>query len=198
VSGDPNAAPPGAFHFWDIGQYGHVGVDLNGGGSSVFMASRKLSDAWGDAIGVNSVGGYNAASGARYMGWSMDYAGSRMPGAGEPGPAPAPSNGPVPRTSTQEDGIPGSNFYKRLQLFARSHGYTGPIDGVMGKNSWAGVQRGLQASAGYTGPADGVPGANTYKAMQTLAARSGYTGPIDGALGPNSYRGLAAFLNSAV
>ena len=40
---------------------------------------------------------------------------------------------------------------------ASHHGYTGPIDGVLGKNSWAGTQRGL-ADYGYTGPADGVPG----------------------------------------
>jgi hypothetical protein len=40
---------------------------------------------------------------------------------------------------------------------ASHHGYTGPIDGVLGTNSWAGTQRGLK-DYGYTGPDDGVPG----------------------------------------
>jgi peptidoglycan hydrolase-like protein with peptidoglycan-binding domain len=48
---------------------------------------------------------------------------------------------------------------------------------------------------GYTGPVDGVPGTNTWAAVQRLAAAHGYTGPIDGAMGPNSWRGFARFLN---
>ncbi len=43
--------------------------------------------------------------------------------------------------------------------------YTGPIDGVMGTNSWKGVMSYLAADWGYTGPVDGVPGPNTYNAM---------------------------------
>lgn len=78
---------------------------------------------------------------------------------------------------------------------ASFYGYTGPIDGVLGQQSWAGTQRGLY-NYGYTGPDDGVPGENTYKAMQRLASKWGYTGPIDGELGPNSYKGVAKYFNT--
>jgi len=52
---------------------------------------------------------------------------------------------------------------------ASHHGYSGPIDGVLGTQSWAGTQRGL-ADYSYTGPADVVPGTNTHKAMQRLTS----------------------------
>lgn len=73
-------------------------------------------------------------------------------------------------------------------------GYTGPVDGAMGVNSWKGVQRFVTAHYGYTGPIDGVPGTNTYKALQRWAGDTShggtYTGPVDGVMGPNSWLGL--------
>ena len=70
---DPRLASIGAFHWWDIGAPGHVAVDLLGGGTTVFMASNHVLEDWGDAIGVTSIPKYNSASGATYLGWSMDY-----------------------------------------------------------------------------------------------------------------------------
>ena len=83
----------------------------------------------------------------------------------------------------------------RLQEGPASHyGYTGPIDGVMGTNSWKGMQSFLAANYGYTGPIDGAPGTNTYKALQRWAADGShggtYTGPIDGVMGTNSWTGV--------
>ncbi len=197
VGHDPSAAPVGAYHWWDIGRYGHVGIDLLGGGTTVFMASSHLADSWGTAIGVNSVPGYNAASGARYLGWSTDYIGQHQPGGG--GAActtpTLPEGCPVPSSNTATSGSPDAWFWMRLQMYAALNGYTGPIDGVLGVQSWAGVQRGMR-DYGYTGPDDGVPGVHTYAAMQRLAAAHGYTGPVDGVLGPNSYRGIARYLNT--
>ena len=46
--------------------------------------------------------------------------------------------GTVPVTSTQETGVPNTTFYMRMQLFASLNGYTGPIDGVLGPNSYRG------------------------------------------------------------
>ena len=204
-SQEPAAAPQGAFHWWDIGQDGHVGVDLLGAGHTVFMATRHLREAWGDAIGVTSVAAYNAATGAEYLGWSTDFAGARLadggaaacaPGGGA-GVAPVPAGCPVPPTDTEQSGVPDVTFWMRMQRFAAQYGYAGPTDGVMSLDAWAGVQRGLRM-AGYDGPDDGVPGPNTYRALQRLAARYGYAGPVDGVLGPNSYRGLAAYLNREV
>lgn len=198
VGHDPAAAPVGAFHFWDIGAYGHVGVDLLGGGGTVFMASSHLHESWGTAIGVNSVSAYDGATGARYLGWSMDYVGQHLAGGGAAACtlATLPAGCAVPPSATATSGTPDTWFWMRMQRFAAANGYAGPINGVLGVHSWAGVQRGLRAW-GYTGPDNGVPGVNTYKAMQRLAAAHGYTGPIDGALGPNSYRGLARYLNDA-
>ena len=57
-----------------------------------------------------------------------------------------------------------------VQRFAAKGGYTGPSDGVMGTNSWKGVQTVLQGF-GYTGPIDGVMGTNSYAALQRVARR---------------------------
>jgi murein DD-endopeptidase len=101
----------------------------------------------------------------------------------------------LPKTSTEQDGVPGPIMWQRAQNWLRiEHGYAGPIDGVPGANTYAALQRAMRAY-GYTGPIDGVPGANTWAAVQRLAARWGYTGPIDGVMGPNSWRGFARFLN---
>ena len=196
-STDSTTAPIGAFHYWDLGTAGHVGVDLLGGGSVVFMASSHLGDSWGTAIGVNSVGAYGAASGARYLGWSIDYNGhgQRLSGGGDCGAARVASGCALPATPTASTGAPDHAFTMRLQLYASEHGYTGPIDGHMDAATWVGVQRGL-ASHGYSGPANGLPAANTFMAFQRIAAEHGYTGPVNGVLGPNSYKGFAAFLNT--
>jgi murein DD-endopeptidase len=107
----------------------------------------------------------------------------------------APPSTGLPKTTTESDGIPGTIFYMRMQNWLRiTNGYTGPIDGVPGVNTYAALQRAMRAY-GYTGPIDGVPGPNTWRAVQRLAAQYGYTGPIDGVMGPNSWRGFARFLN---
>jgi murein DD-endopeptidase len=101
----------------------------------------------------------------------------------------------LPKTSTEQDGVPGPILWQRAQNWLRiEQGYTGPIDGVPGVNTYAALQRAMRAY-GYTGPIDGVPGPNTWAAVQRLAARWGYTGPVDGVMGPNSWRGFARFLN---
>ena len=194
---DPRQAPIGAFHWWDIGVHGHVAVDLLGGGTTVFMASNYVLEDWGDAIGVTSISNYTDASGATYLGWSMDYVGSEIAdGGGMVCDADQYHYhaGTVPVTNTQETGVPNTTFYMRMQVFGSLYNYTGPVDGIMGPNSWKGVQRGLSAM-GYTVSASGTPDADTYAAMQSVGAQHGYTGPVDGGMGPNSYRGFARFLN---
>ncbi|QNP64959.1 GH25 family lysozyme [Streptomyces genisteinicus] len=107
---------------------------------------------------------------------------------------PPPATG-LPKTSTEQDGVPGPVMWRRAQNWLRiESGYTGPIDGVPGPNTYAALQRNMR-NWGYTGPVDGAPGPNTWAAVQRLAAAHGYTGPIDGAMGPHSWRGFARFLN---
>ncbi|OLR95032.1 peptidoglycan DD-metalloendopeptidase family protein [Actinokineospora bangkokensis] len=104
-------------------------------------------------------------------------------------------SGGLPKTSTESDGVPGPLMWKRAQNWLRiTNGYTGPIDGAPGTNTYAALQRAMR-SYGYTGPIDGVMGPNSWAAVQRLAAQHGYTGPIDGVMGPNSWRGFARFLN---
>ncbi|WP_344350021.1 cutinase family protein, partial [Catellatospora coxensis] len=89
--------------------------------------------------------------------------------------------------------IPAQSEGLTVQKIAVAGGYTGPIDGVPGTNTWLGAQQ-VMTGYGYTGPIDGVPGTNTYAAMQRLAQKGGYTGPVDGALGVNSWKGIQTVL----
>lgn len=75
LNGNPAMAPIGAWHFWDIGRYGHVGVDLSSGGIDVFMATGHLREGWQAYLGINSVDGYTRATGAKYLGWTTNYRG---------------------------------------------------------------------------------------------------------------------------
>ncbi|MEO3763124.1 GH25 family lysozyme [Streptomyces sp. B8F3] len=113
----------------------------------------------------------------------------------EPTDPPPTGEDPLPKTSTEQDGVPGPVMWQRTQNWLRiEQGYTGPIDGVPGPNTYAALQRAMRGW-GYTGPIDGVPGTHTWAAVQRLAAAHGYTGPIDGVMGPNSWRGYARFIN---
>lgn len=194
---DYRQAPVGAFHWWDIGEHGHVAIDLNGGGGTLFMGSSFLIEEWGTGIGVTSMNDYNTRSFATYLGWSLDYAGFTVEGAG--GLACDTYStwqyaGTIPFAQTEITGVPNDVFYVRLQLFASFYGYTGPIDGVPGTNTWNAVQRGFQ-NLGYEVAESGSMDAQTQTVMQLIAQEYGYTGPVDGVLGPNSYRGFSSFLN---
>jgi len=165
-------------------------------GGWAMMASCHVEVSWGDCIGVTPVTDYTSATGATYLGWSYDYDTAEIADVhGGTPPSPAPSG--IPASATASNGVPDTTYYMHQQVYTTAHGYSGPIDGVLGTNSWTGTQRGL-ADDGYgnTGPDDGVPGTNTYMAMQRLAAGWGYTGPVDGDLGPNSYKGLASYFNT--
>ncbi|MBM7503314.1 hypothetical protein ACFPER_07525 [Agromyces aurantiacus] len=78
---DAAAAPPLAFHFWDIAgiDNGHVGVGMTQGGGKLFMANASVSEDLGDAIGFASVDHYTQAKAPRatYLGWATNYAGGR-------------------------------------------------------------------------------------------------------------------------
>jgi hypothetical protein len=174
VSSDSSVAPRGALHWWRMGSDGHVALDLDGGGGRLLMASSAVSN-FGQGIGTISWAAY---SGTAYAGWSIDFVGQRLSDVGVR-PVIQPPN---ERTS----GL-------ILQRLGQRGGYSGPMDGVPGPNSWRGVQNVLR-QFGYTGPIDGIPGPNTFRALQQLAQSAGYTGPIDGVPGPNTYAGVSRWL----
>ncbi|GAA2358737.1 hypothetical protein Cme02nite_34940 [Catellatospora methionotrophica] len=157
-------------------QYLHLSQFLLGEGTSV--ASGAIVGRSGGAAGADGSG----SSTGPHVHWHMiDPNGTRVNPLGyvnSPGPGPNPG-------SSSEGVI--------LQEIAQAGGYTGPVDGVPGGNTWRGVQQAVKGY-GYTGPVDGVPGAGTYAGMQRLAQKGGYSGPVDGALGANSWKGLQTVL----
>jgi lysozyme family protein len=106
---------------------------------------------------------------------------------------------PVPyqyQNATYQTGVADKCLWAEAQELGMQYGYTGPIDGVMGPNSWKGFQSWMKAAGFYAGAIDGVPGPQTYAALQRLAqVRGTYTGPVDGVMGPNSWKGLGYALN---
>lgn len=115
ISKDVNSAPLGAFHWWDIGSYGHVAMATDNGWS--MMASCHVTESWGDCIGVTSVTGYTATTGAKYLGWSYDYDKAEISDVHNPNP-PSPSPG-IPRSSTEDTGSPDVYYYMRQQVYVR-------------------------------------------------------------------------------
>lgn len=84
ASGDPGAAPIGAVHYWGSpGNKGHVAIDVRGRGRSLFMASKRVTEDLGDAIGFIPFGDY--ATSLVYRGWSTAYGSNRPMAADDVG-----------------------------------------------------------------------------------------------------------------
>lgn len=189
VSLDYTKAPVGAFHFFDIGQFGHVSQDLTGGGRTTFMASSHVDTQWGDALGVASVHSYCAKTGARYVGWSLKDGSHSPRSASDIGstynPSPAPS-------TTWEWVKPSASVQKAIQQSLKDrHRFSGAVDGSWEADAIRGIQTTI-VNVGYTGLIDGDPGAQTCYYVQVYAKKfGGYTGPLDRKLGSNSWAGFA-------
>ncbi|UOE43849.1 hypothetical protein [Agromyces larvae] len=86
---------------------------------------------------------------------------------------------------TSIESAPSTAMWCRIQGGpAAAGGYTGPVDGVMGINSWMGMQQYLKLHWQYEGPVDGEPGPYTYAAMQRMArATSGNPAVDNGDMG---------------
>ena len=192
LNGDVNAAPIGAIHYWaGANGDGHVAQDVAGRGRKLFMASSKVDESLGDAIGFISFDSYQAKTGLPYRGWAMSYGVNAIIGADDNGSfndAPAPA----PAPSAEWDFGQQYADKARIQAALKARGrYDGPVDGVWGPNSIKGIQT-TCANVGYTGPIDGIPGPNTCYYVQVYAQKFGdYTGPVDKVLGPNSWNGFA-------
>lgn len=73
-------APLGAIHWFTLAGsiHGHVGIDLDGGGSNVLSATgRAVKERLAPYLGIHSVDGYVATGGVTYEGWTMNYGGGR-------------------------------------------------------------------------------------------------------------------------
>lgn len=103
VSTDSRKAPAGAIHFWDgyfrgsqggYGRYGHVAVDLTGGGVFLLSASRNGSQTWGVGAAIITEREQSRLIAknpqGRYLGWSLTYGRHRVTALT---PSPAASGG---------------------------------------------------------------------------------------------------------
>ncbi|MEU6548793.1 peptidoglycan-binding protein [Streptomyces sp. NPDC046915] len=84
---------------------------------------------------------------------------------------------------------------KGLQCWLSDHdwGYTGPIDGLLGTESWMAMQRYLNYFDLYHGHIDGIVGSGTIEGLQILLRGYGYTGPIDGIAGSGTEAAFGRF-----
>ena len=95
-STDPSRAPIGAIHFWDYGSVGHVAVDVEGGGSTIFMTGNSSAVAYrldrggSRNYGLVSFDDYQARKGHPYLGWSRRFGANASIVQGDPAPAPTP------------------------------------------------------------------------------------------------------------
>ncbi|MFD5629013.1 MULTISPECIES: peptidoglycan-binding protein [unclassified Streptomyces] len=82
----------------------------------------------------------------------------------------------------------------------RFHGlYNGPVDGLLGTNSWIGIQQVLSLYNGYEGDIDGIPGTETKKALQRFLNYNGYNaGKVDGIWGSQSTNAWSDFGDAMV
>lgn len=79
---DASACPPGGIHYWSyygkawdgsVGDWGHVTIDIYGGGSSTLSATGHAYEYWGVNAGLISVDSQSQRAGMRYLGWSRTY-----------------------------------------------------------------------------------------------------------------------------
>ncbi|MGW7260199.1 peptidoglycan-binding domain-containing protein [Streptomyces sp. NPDC054834] len=78
-------------------------------------------------------------------------------------------------------------------LWDNDWGYTGPIDGLLGTESWKALQRYLNYFDLYHGHIDGIVGNATVEGLQILLRGYGYTGPIDGIAGSGTEAAFGRF-----
>lgn len=79
---DPTACPAGGIHFWYyrgtdsrgvVAEWGHVTIDIRGGGTATLSATGAASEVWGLHAGLISVPAQSARAGMRYAGWSQRF-----------------------------------------------------------------------------------------------------------------------------
>lgn len=203
VSTDPNAAPAGAMHYWNIGSDGHVAVSLGNGYCA--MASSRVTESWGTNVGVTSVAGYTSSIGGYYLGWAYTNGDNSVSFSDSYGGSPS-------TVSSSGDSYSGTDFafgltteaQLALQKALAALGlYSGDIDGVFGTLSVRATQtllvrEGLLASD-YN--IDGIPGPLYGAALQHLADRFGYSargGTFDGEPGSITSACLVEWANSVL
>lgn len=180
---DASKAPAGAFHFWDIGgaANGHVGLDILGGGTVVFMGNASVDDIEGAKdLGFQSVVGYNFYRPlAKYVGWTTSYA------DGNPGPFDLPA-APTPASGGKT--TPVVTYVGPVIRSGSDWAYRRPA-GDLAKRVVRALQGKGRLSAHYNN--DGDPREAFDKAVQqTLKDSKVFVGLIDGKIEKNGCYGI--------
>lgn len=201
LNGDVTAAPIGAVHYWaGANGDGHTAQDMAGSGAKLFMASNRVTEPLGDAIGFISFDDYQAKTGLPYRGWAMSYGVNPIVQADDNGThgvtPPAPSG---ELRQVQGDGVtysePIGALAQRIGAALEARGRVDqPFsnDGDPGANWRKGVQRTLVNAGLWAGEPDGLLGVNNLKGVQEYAKKFGdYTFVIDGDPQINSWSNFA-------
>lgn len=79
---DPSKCPAGGIHYWSyygtagdgsVGDWGHVTIDILGGGTATLSATGNAYEWWGLNAGLISVASQTGRAGMKYLGWSRTY-----------------------------------------------------------------------------------------------------------------------------
>jgi peptidoglycan hydrolase-like protein with peptidoglycan-binding domain len=113
----------------------------------------------------------------------------------EPAAKQTVASGPVSVLAVNNLGLTTVEAANVQNWLKRYWGYTGPIDGRLGTESWRAFQRFLRAEWGYTGPLDGkVQGATVVTLQRFLAAEWGLP-VVDGIIGVETRAAFKRFAN---
>lgn len=118
-SKDASKAPAGAIHYWDyygtdnrgvVNRWGHVAIDIDGGGRNVLSATGHAHENWGVRAGLITVASQTGRAGMVYLGWSLTYGlrnrltiGADAPAGGGAKPLPTPNPTPAPTPAYQQE-----------------------------------------------------------------------------------------------
>ncbi|MDT3331396.1 hypothetical protein Q9S78_12025 [Microbacterium sp. KSW-18] len=106
-STDPKKAPRGAIHYWaywgknsrgEMGDWGHVGVDMTGGGRDILNATSKPNDRYGRNAGTSTFAEIDGRVGT-YLGWGMTYGREYTANILDPNPVKPSTPKPTPSNS---------------------------------------------------------------------------------------------------
>jgi lysozyme family protein len=116
--------------------------------------------------------------------------------ASAPATRPAVTSEPVSVLAVNNLGLTTGEAENVQNWMKQYWGYTGPIDGRLGTESWKAFQRFLKEHWGYTGPLDGEVERGTVVALQRFLAAEWGLSTVDGMLGAETRAAFKRFANA--
>lgn len=123
---DATACPAGGIHYWAYygtawdgskGNWGHVVIDIRGGGTDCLSATGYAHEAWGVNAGLISVREQSARPGMTYLGWAPTYGAAHRleieneaPAGGSAKPFTSTTTGDADMRAVKLAGVPNSGI----------------------------------------------------------------------------------------